>query len=138
MTDSLHKTWWHELYTWEPEQALAFYTRAMGWTFEPVALLDRGAYWIAMSDGKPMCGIYELTAPDYDGVPSHWMTYLSVDNIERVVRDTAASGGEMVRVPVKIDGVGTLAVVMDAGGAMIGLIQDAEFTMQGMDRPVAA
>jgi uncharacterized protein len=138
MTDSLHKTWWHELYTWEPEQALAFYTRAMGWTFEPVALLDRGAYWIALSDGKPMCGIYELTEPDYDGVPSHWMTYLSVDSIERVVREMATAGGEMVRMPVKIEGVGSLAVVMDAGGAMIGLIQDAEFAVQKTGQQVAA
>lgn len=138
MTELAHKTWWHELYTWEPEQALAFYTRAMGWTFEPVALLDRGAYWIAYAEGKPVCGIYELTEPDYDGVPSHWMTYLHVDSIARVVRETAQAGGEMVRVPVKIEGVGVLAVVMDAGGAMIGLIQDAEFAVQSMDRPVAA
>jgi predicted enzyme related to lactoylglutathione lyase len=125
MTDSTHKTWWHELNTWEPESALAFYTRAMGWQFEPVALLDRGAYWVASDKGRPVCGIYELTEPDYDGVPSHWMTYLSVDNIERVVRETTAMGGELVRVPVKIEGVGRLAVVMDSGGAMIGLIQGA-------------
>lgn len=125
MTD-LPKTWWHELNTWEPEQALAFYTRAMGWTFEAVALLDRGAYWLARSEGKPVCGIYELTEPDYDGVPSHWMTYLNVDSIERVVRETASAGGELVRVPVKIDGVGRVAVVMDAGGALIGLIEGSE------------
>jgi uncharacterized protein len=137
MTDS-QKTWWHELNTWEPERALAFYTRALGWTFEPVALLDRGAYWVARAEGKPVCGIYELTEPDYDGVPSHWMTYLSVDSIERVVRETAAAGGELVRVPVKIDGVGRVAVVMDAGGALIGLIQQVNIADQRFSERVAA
>jgi uncharacterized protein len=69
--------WWHELNTWEPEAALAFYGRTLGWEFEPSTLPDGAGYWIARKDGKPVGGVFELTAPDYDGVPSHWMTYLS-------------------------------------------------------------
>ncbi len=115
--------WWHELNTWEPEAALAFYGRTLGWDFELTSLPDGSVYWIARKDGRPVGGVFELTAPDYDGIPSHWMTYLSVDDIAKAGEQTASSGGEIMRAPVAVPGVGKLAVVTDATGAMIGLIE---------------
>ncbi len=56
-------------------------------------------YWIARKDGKPVGGVFELTAPDYEGIPSHWMTYLSVDDINKAEEDTSNSGGEVMRPP---------------------------------------
>ena len=86
------RNWWHELNTWEPEIALAFYGRTLGWQFEASPLPDGAAYWIARKDGKPVGGIFELTAPDYSGVPSHWMTYMSVGDINKAETDTAKAG----------------------------------------------
>jgi uncharacterized protein len=120
------KHWWHELQTWEPESALAFYGRTLGWVFEPVSVADNAGYWLARKDGIPVGGIFELTAPDYDGIPSHWMTYLHVDDIRTVVHETRHAGGTIVREPVKITGLGTLSVVTDAGGAMVGLFQSEQ------------
>jgi uncharacterized protein len=117
------RNWWHELNTWEPEAALAFYGRTLGWEFEPTALPDGAAYWIASKDGKPVGGIFELTAPDYDGIPSHWMTYLSVPNMRAAEEHTASAGGEVMRSPVSVPGVGKLAVVTDSAGALIGLME---------------
>jgi predicted enzyme related to lactoylglutathione lyase len=51
------------------------------------------------------------------------MTYLSVGDIDQAEVETSRSGGEIMRPPVKIPGVGKLAVVTDATGAMIGLIE---------------
>jgi predicted enzyme related to lactoylglutathione lyase len=70
--------WWHELNTWEPEIALAFYGRTLGWQFDAAPLPDGSAYWIARQEGSPVGGIFELTAPHYSGIPSHWMTYMAV------------------------------------------------------------
>lgn len=117
------RNWWHELNTWEPETALSFYSRTLGWQFEPVALPGGPAYWIAHKDGKPVGGIFELTAPDYDGIPSHWMTYLEVDDIARAEAETAMAGGEVMREATTLPGVGKLAVVSDSTGALIGLIE---------------
>ncbi len=94
-----------------------------GWEFEPAPLPDGAAYWIARKDGKPVGAIFELTAPEYEGVPSHWMTYLSVTDMARAEASTAKAGGEVMRPPVRVPGVGKLAVVTDASGAMIGLIE---------------
>lgn len=118
-----HKTWWHELNTWEPEVALAFYGRTLGWQFEPAPLPGGSAYWIARKDGRPVGGIFELTAPDYEGIPSHWMTYMTVDDIDRAETETASAGGEVMRPSTKVPGVGRLAVVSDSTGALIGLIE---------------
>lgn len=118
-----HKAWWHELNTWEPEAALAYYGRTLGWQFEPASLPDGTAYWIARKDGRPVGGIFELSEPDYAGIPSHWMTYMSVTDIGRAEADTAKAGGEVMRPAMRVPGIGKLAVVSDASGALIGLIE---------------
>ena len=53
------RTWWHELNTWEPDTARAFYGRTLGWEFEKVALLPmppstgsrarKASRWVAFS-----------------------------------------------------------------------------------------
>jgi uncharacterized protein len=124
------KTWWHELNTWEPEIALAFYGRTLGWQFEPADLPDGAAYWIARKDGKPVGGVLGLTEPDYSGIPSHWMTYMSVADIDRAETDTQSAGGEIMRPATRVPGVGRLAVVTDSTGALIGLIEpDADHAL---------
>ncbi len=120
------KTWWHELNTWEPEIALAFYGQTLGWKFEPADLPDGAAYWIASKDGKLVGGVFGLTEPDYSGIPSHWMTYMSVADIDRAETDTASAGGEIMRPATRVPGVGRLAVVADSSGVLIGLIEPDE------------
>lgn len=115
--------WWHELNTWEPEMALAFYGRTLGWKFEPYPLPDGTAYWLARKDSNLVGGIFALTAPEFEGVPTHWMTYLSVANLRDAEGNTCDAGGEILRPSVDIPGVGKLAVMSDASGAMIGLIE---------------
>lgn len=115
--------WWHELNTWEPEIALAFYGRTLGWKFDETALPEGGNYWIARKDNKPVGAIFELTSPQFSDIPSHWMTYLSVSDIEKAEQDTLREGGEVMRSSALVPGVGKLAVVADSAGALIGLIE---------------
>jgi predicted enzyme related to lactoylglutathione lyase len=67
--------------------------------------------------------MFPLTDPDYSGIPSHWMTYMAVADIAQAERMTAFAGGEVTRPSTYIPGVGKLAVVTDASGALIGLIE---------------
>lgn len=117
------RTWWHELNTWEPEVALAFYHRTLGWEFEHMLLPDGDSYWIAHSGGRPVGGIYALREPEYEGIPSHWMTYLAVADITHAERSAEFAGGEVCRPTVTVPGVGKLSIVSDSTGAIIGLIQ---------------
>ena len=117
------KTWWHELNTWEPDAALAFYGRTLGWQFEPAELPDGAGYWIARKDGRPVGGVFALTEPGHSGIPSHWMTYMAVSDISRAEQDAARAGGEVMRPSAHVPGVGMLSVVSDASGALIGLFE---------------
>ena len=115
--------WWHELNTWEPEVAIGFYGRTLGWHFDAAPLPDGSDYWIAVKEGRPVGGVFALTAPTCAGIPSHWMTYMAVVDIAQAERDTASAGGEIMRPAAHVPGVGKLSVVADATGALIGLIE---------------
>ena len=123
MTIPPFRSWWHELNTWEPRQALDFYGRTLGWEFEETPLPDGAGYWIARKDGRAMGGIFELTAPHFDGIPSHWMTYMAVSDIGAAESEAEDAGGEIMRQAVPVPGVGKLSLVSDTTGAMIGLIE---------------
>jgi len=132
MMDLAEKNWWHELNTWEPEQAIAFYGLTMGWYFEPAAL-PGADYWIARQDGRPVGGIFGLSEPGNTGIPSHWMSYLTVTDLDRVLSLTSVAGGEIIRPAATLPGVGRLAMVCDSTGAFVGLIEP-----QAAEEPEAA
>ncbi len=117
------RSWWHELNTWEPDSAISFYRRTLGWEFETTNLPDGSDYWIARKDGNAVGGMFGLSEPDFGGIPSHWMTYMAVDDISKAQKATTFSGGEVTRPATHIPGVGKLAVVTDTAGALIGLIE---------------
>ena len=121
------KVWWHELNTWKPEEARHFYSATLGWDFQPTALPDGNRYWVAHKDGRAVGGIFQLTEPDFEGIPSHWMTYLAVEDIAEAQVRAEQAGGEILRAAFRLAGVGKLSVVTDPAGAIIGLIEPEGF-----------
>ncbi len=117
------ETWWHELNTWDALEARNFYRRTLGWAFEQITLPDGEPYWLARKDGKTVGGIYSLTAPKFKGIPAHWMTYMAVEDLDHATRETTSAGGEVSRPATEIPGIGKIAIVTDASGALIGLIE---------------
>ncbi len=117
------ETWWHELNTWNPLESRNFYRRTLGWTFEQVTLPDGEPYWLARKGGKTVGGVYNLSAPKFKGIPAHWMTYMAVDDLDRAAQETMSAGGEVTRPATDIPGIGKIAIVTDASGALIGLIE---------------
>jgi predicted enzyme related to lactoylglutathione lyase len=122
---TLGKVWWTELNTWDADAAMAFYGQLMGWTFESPPINKEGAppYYVAKRDGEVMCGIFTLRSPDFDGMPSHWFTYLAVDDFEESMSELVALGGTVRREKICIAGVGTFAIVADPTGAVFGMIE---------------
>jgi uncharacterized protein len=115
--------WWHELNTWHPEDALAFYGRTLGWVFEPMQLSDGTPYWTARKWGLPVGGIMGLDEDRHGDIPSHWMTYMAVDGMDGAIEETLKAGGSVARAAIPVPGIGLLAVVSDPAGALIGLME---------------
>ena len=100
--------WWHELNTWQPQEALAFYGSTLGWTFEPMQLPDGIAYWTARKAGLPIGGIMALEEDHHAGIPTHWMTYMAVDAMDTAIEETLKAGGSLERSAVTVPGVARL------------------------------
>jgi uncharacterized protein len=115
--------WWHELNTWHPEEALAFYGHTLGWVFEPMQLSDGTPYWTARKWGLPVGGILGLDEDRHGDIPSHWMTYMAVDGMDGAIEETLNAGGSVARAAISVPGIGLLAVVSDPAGALIGLME---------------
>lgn len=116
---SLHGTFtWFELVCAEPDAAETFYMETLGWTTERVAMGNVG-YPMLVASGAPQAGI----VTPRDGAPSHWSSYLWVDDVDARAAGVEAAGGQVLLGPVDIPGVGRFALVADPQGASFNLFR---------------
>lgn len=115
---------WNELNTRDPERAKAFYGDLLGWTFEAMSMPE-GTYWVAKAGERAVGGIFTMSGPEFEGIPEHWFSYVSVDDLDARVARVGGAGGEVLRAPWDIPGIGRIAIVRDSNGAAIGWITPA-------------
>ena len=115
---------WSELMSSDVEGSKAFFAEQAGWTYDGMDMAE-GTYWVAMVGGKPTAGIMDVAAMGDAAMPSHWMTYIAVDDIDKVVASAEAKGGTVVRPAFDVPGVGRIAMLKDPSGAMIGMMTPA-------------
>jgi predicted enzyme related to lactoylglutathione lyase len=119
------RVWWSELWTRDPAGAKDYYGQVAGWTFAEMPMAE-GPYHIASRNGEMTAGIMDLTGmPGMDDTPPHWFTYLAVDDVEAAVAATKAAGGQVLRDPWDVPGVGRIAIVTDPTGAAVGIMTPA-------------
>jgi len=127
-----NNTSWLELNTHQPQDAIAFYSKTLGWEFEATDLPQGGAYWIARHNDTAVGGVFDLGEVSISSdsgstsIPSHWMTYMQVKDIKEAQASVSKAGGEITRPALFLDGVGKLAVITDAAGALVGLIETVD------------
>jgi len=115
---------WHDLAAADESAARRFYSAVFGWS----AAVQRanGGSFIRLRAGSCDVGsLYRLSRAQLDaGVPSHWTSYIRVDNLEDVARRVQDAGGRVLVKPCAIDGMANIALIADPAGAMLGLWQD--------------
>ncbi|MGH6865779.1 MAG: VOC family protein [Methyloceanibacter sp.] len=111
---------WNELMTRDIERAKAFYRDTIGWSFNPAPLPDGGTYWVAHYGGKPVAGIFSIAAPEFQGVPESWMSYLAVDDVDARVEKALKGGAKLMKPIFDVPGVGRIAILLKPGGAGVG------------------
>jgi len=115
-------TSWLELNTTDPITALEFYSSTLGWEFEATQLPEGGDYWVAKHNNQPVGGIFSLNNNE-SNIPSHWMTYMQVENIKKAQEAAQVSGGDVTRPTLLLKGIGKLSIITDNDGALVGLIE---------------
>jgi len=119
---------WSELMTRDLEAAKSYYTFVCGWQINEMPMPDGSVYYLGMKDGAPMAGMMQMDGPQFEGVPSHWMTYLAVDDVDAAVKHTKDAGGEVLQDSFDVAGVGRIAIMKDPTGAAVGLMTPADNT----------
>jgi predicted enzyme related to lactoylglutathione lyase len=116
---------WRELRSRDLPAALEFYSKLFGWTLEQskVTQLDYKEIVVDGAAAGGMMPIDETWGPEPP--PSHWATYIAVENADETVEKITANGGS-VRMPAfDAPGVGRMAMVADPSGADFAIIQFA-------------
>lgn len=121
------KVIWRELLTNDPLASQEFYGELFGWEFESVgaaAGLSRdSAYTLIRHNGRLIGGMIDTLALNNRADISQWVISMSVSDIDAAVVSFVAGGGEMKTPPTDLQRRGKLAVVRDAEGALLALLQ---------------
>ncbi|MBN9000204.1 MAG: VOC family protein [Rhizobiales bacterium] len=112
--------YWNELMTRDPDGAKAFYAKTLGWTFSDMPMGDDGTYRVASVGDTMVAGIMDITAPQFDGVPDAWFSYVAVDDLDKRLALLKDNGGTVLREPFEVAGVGRIAIIAIPGGAAQG------------------
>ena len=118
--------YWNELMTSDVEKAKAFYAKTLGWTYEDMPMPE-GTYHVVKDGGPaPIGGIMQMPRDVPPGTPPHWFSYIAVDDIDKRVAALQAAGGKVFKPAFDVPGVGRIAIVADATGAMMGWMTPAQ------------
>ena len=109
---------WNELNTHDVKTACEFYSSLLGWSFDEMPTPD-GVYRIAKMGDRPVAGVFEMKGKDFEGVPPHWLCYIEVDDIDNRLAAAKRAGATIIREPFDVEGVGRIAILKDAVGALV-------------------
>lgn len=117
--------YWNELMTDDLAKAKAFYGGSIGWEFSEMPMPE-GTYTLIHRKGEeaPVGGMMHW--PAQGGAPTnYWFAYLHVDDLDSALEKVPAAGGTILRPAFDVPGVGRIAIVKDAAGAVLGWMTPA-------------
>jgi uncharacterized protein len=113
---------WHDLTTNDPESCRTFYGALLGWEYVETTVLGH-PYTVARLGKKPVGGIHTPRPETAGRTPSHWLSYMSVADVDASVTKAKAEGAAVLAGPLDIGSAGRAAVLRDPQGAPFGLIR---------------
>jgi uncharacterized protein len=112
---------WFEHFSSDVGAARAFYSGLFGWNSDPVPLGEQ-QYPLIRNCEQGIGGFRESAS----GLPSHWMAYLSVADVDANARTVEAAGGRVLMPPADLPPVGRGATIADPTGAVLCIWKGTE------------
>ena len=114
---------WAELATTDPGAAKAFYGELFGWSLQD-SPMPEGVYTMASIKDRNVGAMYKMRDEQRkQGVPSHWLNYISVTNADQTANSIERNGGKLMTKPFEVMDFGRMVVATDPRGAMFALWQ---------------
>ena len=114
---------WNELVTTDTDACKAFFTELMGWTTDANRMEDGGTYTFFKQGDRPVGGMMSMQSLGLEGVPSHWMAYLTVEDVDAACAKCTELGGKILMAPMDVPDIGRFAIIVDPSDAAVGLAQ---------------
>ena len=118
---------WRDLLTNDPAASQRFYGELFGWTFEGVGeasnLRSNSAYTLIRHNGKLIGGMVDTLALNGRDDISQWVVLMAVEDLDARTAMVSRNGGTIVAPPTDLQDRGRLALVRDAEGALLGLLE---------------
>jgi hypothetical protein len=111
---------WCELLTTDIDAAKKFYTKLFGWKTENMSMPGM-TYTVVKAAGEGIGGIMGIPEKA-KGMPPMWMTYVTVDDVDKIAKNVEKLGGKLHMPPTDIPTVGRFCVIQDPQGAFINAI----------------
>lgn len=113
---------WRELRSKDLPAAAEFYSKMFGWTLEQSKVTPIEYKEIVFNDAATG-GMMAMEGDDWGNLPSHWASYIAVDNADETAEKITANGGSVHVPPFDAPGVGRIAMAADPSGANFAIIQ---------------
>ena len=125
---------WIELGTTDPSAAKQFYGSLFGWAAIDFPMGPSEVYTTFTLEGRNTGACYALNAEmRAQGVPPHWLLYVSVANADETAANVVPAGGKLVVSPFDVMQFGRMAVLQDPTGATIAIWQPKQHHGIGID-----
>ncbi len=111
---------WHGLITTDMEAAKAFYSAVIGWGVETMPMGDTDATMFTANNN-----IFAHLSPAMDGQPSHWSSFLRVDDVDASTKAATNNGGQEIMPPIDIP-PGRFSIISSPSGAAMALFLEAD------------
>ena len=115
---------WIELATTDQNAAKGFYAGIFDWVAVDFPMGPDEVYTMFNLDGHNAAAAYRLKPEmQSQGIPPHWMLYVTVANADETAARMPALGGKLMKEPFDVFDAGRMAVIQDPTGAAFCLWQ---------------
>ena len=90
----------------------------MGWSKDEMNMGPLGTYTMFKHGEKAASGMMKSESP---GVPTHWLVYVGVDDVDATAKKIAELGGKILVPPTDVPDMLRFSVAMDPQGAAFGV-----------------
>jgi predicted enzyme related to lactoylglutathione lyase len=116
---------WAELSSRGVDKAIPFYQKVFGWTTKTSDMgPDSPPYNEFQLGGESIAGGQEMQSMVPAQVPSYWLAYFGVDDVDKSFKTATQAGAKEIVAPMDFPG-GRFAIVSDPQGAAFGLLKMA-------------
>jgi|SRR6185312_7783866 len=109
-----------ELNSTDLEKAKPFYAQLFDWKLEEAPMGDGTPYTMIGVGSGTGGGMMKQMMP---GGPSAWLPYVDVDDIKASTAKAKSLGGTVLQDVTPVMGMGSISIIKDPSGAVIGLWQ---------------